>query len=154
VLVASSSCIDPSSFGRILVAVDGSMHALQTAQVAADAAEAVGAEVVVLHVCDPQGAPWAHYDPDGFGQELDTPATADSLVDRMAGVFTARGLTALPTTQAVSRGVAPDILRAAASFDCQLVVVGSHSRGRPGSMLGDVASKLLRSARLPILVAR
>jgi hypothetical protein len=75
------------------------MHALQTAQVAADAAEAVGAEVVVLHVCDPQGAPWAHYDPDGFGQELDTPATADSLVDRMAGVFTARGLTALPTAQ-------------------------------------------------------
>lgn len=154
VLVASSSCIDPSSFGRILVAVDGSMHAQQTVHLAADVAEAVGAEVVVLHVCDPQGAASARYDADGFGQELDTPPTADSLTNRMAGVLTARGLTALPTTRAVSRGVAADILRAATSLDCQLVVVGGHSRGRPGSMLGDVASKVLRSARVPVLVAR
>jgi nucleotide-binding universal stress UspA family protein len=120
------------------VAVDGSTHAQ---------------EVVVLHVCDPRGAPWVHYELDGFGHEMDAASTADSLVDRMAGVLTARGLTALPTVRAVTGGVASDILRAA-TFDCQLVVVGNHSRGRPGSMLGGVASKLLRSATVPVLVAR
>jgi hypothetical protein len=52
--------------------------------VAADAAEAVGADVVVLHVCDPQGTSWVHYDPDGFGQELDTSATA-SVTERRPG---------------------------------------------------------------------
>jgi nucleotide-binding universal stress UspA family protein len=130
------------------------MHAQQTVHVAADAAEAVGADVVVLHVCDPQGTSWVHYDPDGFGQELDTSATAESLVDRVADVLTARGLTVRPTALPVSSGVASDILRAATSFDCQLVVVGSHSRGRPGSGLGDVASKVLLSARVPVLVAR
>jgi nucleotide-binding universal stress UspA family protein len=154
VLVASSSCIVSSSFGRILVAVDGSTHAQQAVHVAANVADAVGAEVVVLHVCDPRGAPWVHYELDGFGHEMDAASTADSLVDRMAGVLTARGLTALPTVRAVTGGVASDILRAATSFDCQLVVVGNHSRGRPGSMLGGVASKLLRSATVPVLVAR
>jgi nucleotide-binding universal stress UspA family protein len=50
VLVAPLSCTVPSAFSRILVAVDGSLCSERAVEVAAEAAEAAGAEVLVLHV--------------------------------------------------------------------------------------------------------
>ncbi len=153
VMVAPLGCSVSSTFTRILVAVDGSSQSERAVELAGEAAEVAGVEVVVLHVSDPHAAPWIRYESNGISDELDTPQTAASLVDRMAGAVSARGLSAVPTVRALTGHVAADILKAAVSYDCQLLVVGAHGRGR-SLTLGGVASQLLRNATVPVLVAR
>jgi nucleotide-binding universal stress UspA family protein len=154
ILVTTQFSAVPAAFERILVAVDGSVQAERATAIATEVATVVGAEVVVLHVSDPHGTPWTRYEAGAVILEQDTPSTADSLVDRAAEMVTAKGAVARPLVRALTEGVSSDILAAATSFDCAMVIVGSHGHPHPGSALGSVASGLLRSATVPILVAR
>jgi nucleotide-binding universal stress UspA family protein len=159
VLVAPLSCSIPSAFTRILVAVDGSEYSERAVELAAQAAEVAGAEVVVVHVCAPHGPPWTRYDRNGLSGRVQPADTAASLVDGMVGALAARGLTAFSTVRP-ARGrpaigyLAADVLEAAREYDCQMVVVGAHGHTGHGAVLGGVAFQLLHSATVPVLVAR
>jgi hypothetical protein len=51
--------------------------------------------------------------------------------------------------------VATGILNAARDLGCDLIVLGSHGRGAMERMfLGSVASKIVNSAKVPVLITR
>jgi nucleotide-binding universal stress UspA family protein len=51
--------------------------------------------------------------------------------------------------------VAAGILKAASDLGCDLIVLGSHGRGAVERMiLGSVASKIVNSAKVPVLITR
>ena len=51
--------------------------------------------------------------------------------------------------------VATGILKAASDLGCDLIVLGSHGRGAMERMLlGSVATKIVNSATVPVLITR
>jgi nucleotide-binding universal stress UspA family protein len=155
VLIVPLSCTVPFAYRRILVAVDGSSYSERAVELAAAVAGLTGAEVVVLHVCDPHGPPWMRYDRN----VTQAPETAACLVDRAVGEIRGRGLTAIgevrPARVRPTTGhLAFDMLEAAAQNDCQMVVAGPRGRAGPDLMLGSAAFQLVHAATVPVLLAR
>lgn len=68
---------------------------------------------------------------------------------------TAEGLSAKVETEILHGTVSEEILERGVELGCDLVVVGSHGRkGLRRLLLGSVAERLVRAARLPICVVR
>jgi nucleotide-binding universal stress UspA family protein len=135
-------------FDKILVPVDESEPSERAAHVAADLASRYGAEVLVLHVLEQDYL---------YGVAVDREASeqASELVDRYVRKMKDSGLNARgDVTPAVRGHAAHAILTIADDEGADLVVIGTHGASRWGRLFGNVPEKVLRFARVPVLVVR
>ena len=145
-------------FKHVLFATDGSMASEHAALLAIDLASKYGAKVTSLFVIDPYpflGIGSAN--PMAFEAYVNSAkAMSFSIQDKARAL----GLSATPavdievvTMEEVS--VATGILKAASDLCCDLIVLGSHGRGAMERMLlGSVATKIVNSATVPVLITR
>jgi nucleotide-binding universal stress UspA family protein len=136
-------------FERMLLAVDGSEPAKRAAEVAADLARKVHAEVVVLHVKE-RDVTWAG------GVDLETPQEAHDLVDATIRALKDLGVSARGEVESSVYGrAARVILETAAHSGTDLIVMGSRGLSDlAGLVMGSVAHKVLHLAQCPVLVVR
>lgn len=137
-------------FKRILVAVDETPLSAHAAGVAAELAAALGAEVALLHVVTSS---------EGLAPDVPVPAgelvaaaerDAQRLLADLGRRFRTEPLRFVPFGRPVH-----EIVAAAKTWPADLVVVGSHGRGRMGTaLLGSVADGVVRGAPCPVLVVR
>lgn len=140
-----------NSFGRILLATDGSEPAGAAADVTASFARASGAKVLVLHVWNlelrhRQGR-W----------DVEMRSEAKALVDKTVSRLRAAGAESNgEITRADSQHVAGAIAQAAREFEADLVVVGSRGLTDWQSLLitQSVGHQLLSAFNRPVLFVR
>jgi nucleotide-binding universal stress UspA family protein len=141
------------SFRKILVAVDESAFAARAADVGFDLARSLGAEVALIHVVDPSIVAYA---PEGGipANELLTEAQQDGR--RLLAAFSQRAALQPPPLEFIHVGKSgTEIVKAAKEWPADLIVVGSHGRGRVERLLlGSVAEVVVRHAACPVLVVR
>lgn len=136
-------------FKRILVAIDGSDQSVYAADLAAELAHEIDAQVVLVHVVSIGGGfnpELARVRPDVREQYL---AAGESMLSQVKERIA-------PLTQAdlVLRDgyAAEEIVAVATLFDIDLIVMGTHGRGRIGhAVLGSVANEVMRMATCPVL---
>ena len=143
-----------SAFRTILIATDFSESSQEAFDVALGIARDTGSDVHVLYVVpDPLNLPWVV---EGAGMdfiELQRTWMADArreltqlLMARAVDLAKVKGTVALGTP-------AGEIIRHAAHWNADLIVVGSHGRGTMGRLLlGSVAQKVLHEAACPVMV--
>ena len=140
------------SFTKILIAVDDSAFAAHAADVGIELGRSLKAEVGFVHVFDPSVGP---------GTMWGVPADRLSEMSEQAG----RHLLARFREQSAPRSDVPeflksgkpatDIVEVAKTWPADLIVMGSHGRGRIQSLLlGSVAQEVLHHAPCPVLVVR
>jgi len=140
------------NFRKILIAVDSAPIAARAADVGAALARALGAEVGLIHVIE---------FPLGYAEASGVPAselTARSkqvghqlLADFRQRVSAQPGV--LDFLEVGRPGV--EIVKAAAEWPADVIVIGSHGRGGVGrTLLGSVAEHVMRRAPCPVLVVR
>jgi nucleotide-binding universal stress UspA family protein len=147
---------------RILVADDGSEHALKAVETAAELAANTGAELIALAVVDPNQvraadifalARSAKVD-DGHALEQLVAALAQHL-ERSGEVAAKVGVDRVHKTRRDGSDVTLEIIDCARAYDVDLIVVGTRGRSRlPGLLLGSVSQKLASHAPCPVLIAR
>ena len=135
---------------KILVPVDFSEHADRAFSFAAELAKTTGASLHVVHVSPPVpylGPPFAPG--PAFASELHA-ITRKAFDDYVAGLKK-RGIEVGTT---FAEGVAYlEINRAAADAGADLIVMGTHGRtGVEHALLGSVAERVVRTARVPVVV--
>jgi nucleotide-binding universal stress UspA family protein len=134
-----------TAFCKVLVAVrlDRPSGALDAG---ARFASAVGAELVVVHVCEPPVD-----DAAAFAVDLLTPAV--ELAARRLGEAVAAARARVPAATGVLRVGSPAewIVGAAREAQADLVVVGASARRGP---FPSVASRVTRTSPVPVLVVR
>jgi nucleotide-binding universal stress UspA family protein len=133
---------------RILVAVDDGIASEWAVRTAGQLAVAMGARVTVVHVLRPVA----------FVSEVAyVPESADRIQAERAEVLLGRALRSLPAgVPAVGStrdgDPAEEIVKAARAWDADLIVMGSHARGRVASfVLGSTAEAVLRKAPCPVV---
>ena len=143
-----------SAFRTILVATDFSESSQEAFDVALGIARDTGAHVHALYVVpDPLNLPWVV---EGAGMdfiELRRTWMADARRE-LTQLLTARAVDPAKVKATVALGTpAVEILRHAAHWKADLIVVGSHGRGTMGRLLlGSVAQKVLHQAGCPVMV--
>lgn len=123
---------------RILMPVDGSESSLAAIPHVRALAKAVGASVLVLGVVEPSR------EGKGEGEPLIRMATKDLAA------------ASIPVDPIVRVGdPASEILDACTRHDVDLLVMSTHGRSGPGRwVMGSVTEKVLRGAKVPMLVVR
>jgi len=139
-------------FKQILIAVDDSEFAGQAADLAIELAKPLKAKIGFIHVFNPSVGP---------GTMWSVPA--DSLAEmseREAKDLLARFRERAPARSKVpefleSGNPASKIVDVAKSWPADLIVIGSHGRGKIGGLLmGSVSQEVLGHAPCPVLVVR
>jgi nucleotide-binding universal stress UspA family protein len=140
------------AFQRVLIAVDASPLAAHAAEVGAELAGAIGAQIGFITVVDAAV---------GASIATDVPATElleDSRLEAARLLKALRmKLAAEPTAlEFKAEGVPGDeILKAARAWPADIVVIGSHGRSGVGRLLlGSVAEGVVRHSPCPVLVVR
>lgn len=135
-------------FERIVVAVDGSEPSTWAIQFAARLARATGAELTAVHVF-----PEPYYSP-----EVAIPIDELEAAARARGEATMRDQCAhvppeVPCERVVRQGSAADhIVEAAGERSADLIVLGTHGRGRLARfILGSTAEDVVRRAHCPVM---
>lgn len=150
-------------FKRILVTLDGSALAADALGPATDLAHATGAALVLLRVILPLPLMAAPDPTIGFAYQpmiADEPATegiaaeARRQVEAVASRLRDDTGLDVSTDVFIDGRVAEAIVRFAQSHDVDVIAMSTHGRGATRWLLGSVADKVLRSARLPVLLRR
>ncbi len=133
-------------FKKIIVGVDFSQTSERAASTAVALAKSLGAEVVLVHVIAP-GADYA--DPARFVAEV-RPAIEDQLRERVKKF----GSSGVKVDWGVVDGrPAEEMAAFAERWGGDLIVAGSAGKGAVTRMLiGSVAERLVRIAKVPVLV--
>jgi nucleotide-binding universal stress UspA family protein len=134
---------------RVLLATDLSAASEGATQVAIDLAVRDGAQLIVLSVVDPGllRLPGGHFLRRVDQERTRVEAAAQAIVGR------ARGAGATATFLVWEGDPAEAILEAAESEDVDVIVLGSHSRGRLGRLiLGSTSARVSEAARRRVLV--
>ena len=137
------------TFRRILVATDGGEAAEWATDVGASMAAQLHAELAFVHVI-----PRALAYPTELGfVESDRIADLHERADHFLG-HAKRRAGDVPSEAIVREGVAPaEIIEAAKQWKADLIIVGSHNRGRFSRLiLGSTAEAVIRGANCPVLV--
>lgn len=139
-------------FENILLAVDGSEHAMSAARVAASLANAMNSQtlrVVVaydtipVHLGDP-------YMQNAINARIDE---TELILQR--AVQAVWGVSAQLYTEMIEGDPAETILEVARTRDSDLIVMGARGMGRlQGLLLGSTSQKVLSLAPCPVLIVR
>lgn len=144
-------------FHRILVGVDGSLHAQRAAREAGDLARALDAELTLLgaYLSVP---PWPELGRAMLSQDAWDAYGAAARSEAQSSVdaaLAAVGTDVAVNTLVVDRRPVDAILDEAARGGHDLVVVGSAGRGDVASvLLGSVSHRVVHECRVPVLVVR
>jgi nucleotide-binding universal stress UspA family protein len=139
-------------FKRILIAVDDSAFAANAADVGVELAKSQDAAVGFIHVFDPAVAPGGTW-----GVPADkTMALSEQEAKQILGSFRKRTAIRSEVFEFLESGKpASKILELAKKWPADLIVMGSHGRGRmQGLLLGSVSQEVLHHAPCPVLVVR
>lgn len=142
-------------YKRILVAVDGSHTSRRAFEAALGLASSMGAELQPFYVVDntPMYFEAPGYDPSILRDQL--VAQGGELGTEFNKAMQAKGVKGdVATGEASSKDdVSTVILKAAAAFNADLLVMGTHGRrGVQRLFLGSVAERCVRQAALPVLL--
>ena len=140
------------SFKRILIAVDDSEIAAHAADVGVELAKSLHAEVGFVTVYDPSVGPGRIW-----GVPADRLAEmSEHAAKRLLATFWDPTATHPFVPEFVEPGEpASKIIEVANNWHADLLVMGSHGRGKiQGLLLGSVSQGVLHNARCPILVVR
>lgn len=144
-------------YKRILVATDGSSAAQAAARHAARLAAKLGASIDVLAATGPVELPMGFEPSPLLPVKEYLAATQREARKRLEAVarLCARAGVACRTTHVGTREPAEAIVEHARARRCDLIVMGSHGRGSMKQLLlGSVATKVLSTCDLPVLVVR
>ncbi len=142
-------------FKRIVVAIDGSRTSHRAFESALELAATHGAVLQPYYVVE--NAP-VYYDVPGYDPSVlrdELAAQGAKLGDEALAAMKQRGVEgAVAIAEASSvDDVADLVLKAAAAFSADLLVMGTHGRkGFQRLILGSVAERCLRQATLPVLL--
>ena len=137
-------------FRRILVAVDGSEHAFDAVRVAARLAAALSAQLTLMTAY--------HAPSDTLGEPNYSRALGEALGEAQRILEDGRGVALNaggpePQVEWLAGQPAETIVETARAGGYDLVVVGTHGRGRLGAaLLGSVSSAVAAHAGRPVLV--
>ena len=147
---------------RVLVATDGSEHALGAIDIAADIAGPTGAEVTVLHVMRHAGSgrvpeelrELTRVEHVEVNEHEMLERVAQEIVDGAAKRLRGRGVGKVATRIAVG-DPASMVVEAARDSKADLIVIGRRGLGALGStLLGSVSLKVSQIADVPVLTAK
>ncbi|MBM3180884.1 MAG: universal stress protein [Chloroflexi bacterium] len=139
-------------FDKILLAVDGSDHALHAARKAAELARAMNSKdfrIVVAY--------------DFIPPYLGEPNMQSAINARMddANAFVQKAMETIGQipceihTELIEGSPAEAIIKAANSFKCDVIVMGSRGLGTlAGLLLGSTSQKVVAHAPCPVLIVR
>lgn len=140
------------TFQKVLVAVDSSAVAARAADVGAELARSLGAQLAFIHAVDPS---------QGYAPESGVPtaaliALAERDGKRLLEQFQKRAGDVQPALTFATVGKpASEIVNAAKDWPADVIVIGSHGRsGITRVLLGSVAEGVMRHAPCPVLVVR
>jgi nucleotide-binding universal stress UspA family protein len=136
-------------FQRVLLATDLTVVSEGAAQEAIRLAARDSAELLVLSVVEPA---LLRLPSGGFGRRVDQErARREPAVGRIVRTARDRGVSA---TYLVWQGdPAESIVSAAFAESADVIVLGSHGRGRLGRLLlGSVSSRVAESSQVPVLI--
>lgn len=138
-------------YQRILIPTDGSTVAERAATHGVNLAASLGAEVHALYVIEEGGNPWLTESMEAqreraeeFGREI-VDDVAELAAD--AGVDCVTDVTGGPA-------VFEEINEYVEENDIDVVVLGSGYKGTMGGLLGSTASKVIRTAEVPVISVR
>lgn len=137
-------------FRRILVALDGSEHAFDAVRVAARLAAALSGQLTLMTAY--------HAPSDTLGEPNYSRALGEALGEAERILEEGRGVALNaggpePKVEWLAGQPAETIVETARAGDYDLVVVGTHGRGRLGAaLLGSVSSAVAAHAGRPVLV--
>jgi nucleotide-binding universal stress UspA family protein len=138
------------TFKKVLIAIDSEPITAHAADVGAEMARAVGAEMAFIHVIDAE----VTYAEDTGLQPEALIASAKEAAAKLIEDFRKT----LPE-QAVARDFVQigdplsEVVAAARDWPADLIVLGSHGRGGLGrALLGSIAEGVMRQAPCPVLV--
>ena len=137
-------------FRRILVALDGSEHAFDAVRVAARLAAALSAQLTLMTAY--------HAPSDTLGEPNYSRALGEALGEAQRILEHGRGVALNaggpePEVEWLAGQPAETIVETARAGAYDLVVVGTHGRGRLGAaLLGSVSSAVAAHAGRPVLV--
>jgi nucleotide-binding universal stress UspA family protein len=139
------------NFKRILVAVDDTSIAAHAAEVGTGLAKLLGADLAFFHAIDTTTLGSAEGIP---ADELAKMAEREGR--ELLDAFRQRADTTPQALGFLEFGKpAKKILEGAKNWSADVIVIGSHGRGRVGSLLlGSVAEGVLRHAACPVLIVR
>jgi len=139
---------------RLLVATDGSVHALRAAALAARLAGELRepAELILVHTAHIPAI--AYGAPMEFGPlEEGLKDAGDAIMDQTAQQFA--GLDVKVTRLRRRGDPAGEIIKAAEAVSADVIVMGSRGLGQLGGLiLGSVSERVLHGARVPVLIVR
>ena len=136
-------------FRSILVAVDGSDHAFDTVRVASRLAAALSAKLTLMTAY--------HAPSDALGEPNYSRALGEALAEAQRILEDARKValnagSAEPQVEWLAGQPAETIVETARAGDYDLVVVGTHGRGRiRAALLGSVSSAVAAHAGRPVM---
>jgi nucleotide-binding universal stress UspA family protein len=155
-LLHPSDAPQPTEFRHVLVALDGEIEDPVLAAAMAVGAGAGRARYTLTRVVEPTipivsglAARPGHLPPDWTAQrEIEARNYLARLTDRLGPPGLEVSWQVL-----VGRGVADQVLELAKAIGADCIVVGTHgARGMERLLLGSVADKIVRGARVPVLV--
>jgi nucleotide-binding universal stress UspA family protein len=137
-------------FKNILLAVGGPDASLAPARAAGGLAANLGAQLTIVSVYRPTSPNLG----DPFYSESLVPriAEANATIDQAAEIAREMGVTTVDT-DAIEGDPAERIATIAGKRGCDLIVMGTHRRGRIGAaLLGSVSSSVAARAGVPVMV--
>jgi nucleotide-binding universal stress UspA family protein len=148
---------------RLLVGIDLSESTEKVVKKAEEIATALSAKVWLLHTtkAEPADLYLAGQEPDSIGLQPDPQFIRDSLAHRfhaehrqLQEIADRLRKTGLDATALLVEGAAVEtILKEASKLDADLIVIGSHGRGRMHQLLlGSVSEGVLHKSEFPILI--
>lgn len=139
-------------FKRVLIAVDDSPTAAHAANVGFDLVRAVQGDAALITVVDPSRV----CTPESGLPATDLIASAEHDGKELLANIGARSESLPPPLSFVAVGKpGTEIVKAAADWPADVIVLGSHGRGGVGRLLiGSVAEAVMRHAPCPVLIVR
>jgi len=139
---------------RIMTAVDFSETGQAAASQAAELAQRLGAELVVLHVVNEPA--FAVAEGNGYLAPAVVAEYENAMKTKLQGTADALASSGAKVSAKVVRGTPHDaIVSAAESEKVDLIVMGTHGRTGIGQLLlGSVAERVVRLSKVPVMTIR
>ena len=138
-------------YDRLLIPTDGSTVAKRAAQHGVGLAAALGADVHALYVIKEGGNPWLSESMESQRDRAEE--YAQELLDEVVDIAAEHGVNS-ETEVTAGPSVYEEINDYVEEEDIDAIVLGSGYKGTMGGLLGSTASRVIRTAEVPVISVR